>query len=192
MRRTALLLLLPSFLLFGSLACGGQAEDASASTEQRPEQPGQPSTGGAVTGTQLAATLDACALPKPCAWPLSTGSGEDKSSIRCVIDELAAGRSLSVETSIAGDGPSNGCEVKQGLHFFAGSNVAYFLWRKKCGATEEHALKKCAMLDSSAYASCLTSFDASTAKPDGKGFRCSLPSDWMSACAPVEQAVCPK
>lgn len=180
-------LLLPSVLLFTLVTGCGQ--DDNAPTEPRP---GQPAAGGAVTGSQLAATLDACALPRPCAWPTNTGSGEDKASVRCVVNELAAGHALSVETKLVADGPATGCEVKQGLHFFAGSNVAYLLWRKTCGTTEEHKLERCTMLDTKAYTTCLTSFDASTKSPDGTGFKCSLPSDWTTACTPVEQAVCAK
>lgn len=181
-------LLLPSFLLFtlGIAACG--QDDADPGTQPTP---GQPAT-GAVTGSQVAATLDACSLPKPCAWPTNTGSGEDKASIRCVVNELASGHSLSVETKLVADGPATGCEVKQGLHFFAGSNVAYLLWRKTCGATEEHKLEKCTMLDAKAYSTCLSSFDASTTAASSDGFECSLPTDWMSGCVPVEQASCAK
>ena len=181
------------FFLFATLtvACGQVDEDPA------PAQPVQPlgsqppaTTGGAVTGSQLAATLDACGLPRTCVWPTSSGSPDDRESVRCVVNELAAGRSLSVETRLVADGGPTGCEVKQGLHFFAGSNVAYLLWRKTCGTTEEHQLKKCTMLDNQAYATCLSDFDASRGSPTG--FECSLPSEWMTACTPVGEASCSK
>lgn len=189
--RRSFLLLLPSFLLLlaGVAGCGRDDSDPAAEPAA-PAAPAAPATEGAVTGSQLAATLAACSLPQPCAWPTNGGRPDELPSIRCVVNELAAGHSLSVETTILADGPSTGCEVKQGLHFFAGSNVAYLLWRKTCGASEEHQLKKCTMLDSKAYATCLSSLDASAASRTG--FACSLPSDWMTACTPVEQAVCAK
>jgi hypothetical protein len=163
------------------VAGGGEATQADAAGADADDT-------GTPTGNELAETLNACALPRPCSWPVSSGKPEETDSVRCVVAELAAGRALSVETVLVGDGAVDACETRQELHFFGDAGTAYYLWRKRCGDSEEHSLRRCDMLGHDAYASCLAAIDASGGGPGGVA--CSTPEDWVTACTEVERTTC--
>lgn len=140
-------------------------------------------------GGSSSSPLEGCALPRPCSWPIA--SGKETDGPRCVISELSNGRSVAVETKLVADGGDQACEVREELHFFVESNVAFRVWRKKCDAGEERRTTRCTMLSRDAYVTCLASFDESRADRRPTGIECSLPSDWMTDCAEVEAPVCP-
>jgi hypothetical protein len=168
-----------------ALGCG--AEDTGASSSSPPAAAARPPP--AASPEVGSSTLDACALPRPCSWPVSSGKPDEADAIRCVVAELSDGHPLSVDTLLVADGPASGCEVHQELHFFSAKGTAYSVWRKRCGANEERVVRRCTMLTREAYATCLTSFDASRGKPEG--ITCSTPLDWMSGCTDVADLTCP-
>ncbi len=179
-------------LLVSFFAAGCSAEEPATTAGGETKQPAGSSpadAGDASKGKELAGALDACALPKTCAWPTSSGKPEEIDSARCVVSELAAGRAVGVSTVLVADGGPSGCETRRELHFFAATGVAYTLWRNQCAATGEHVLERCTMLDKAAYATCLADIDASRSSPDG--VRCASPEDWVKDCTDVEQVACP-
>jgi hypothetical protein len=122
---------------------------------------------------------------------VSSGKPSEADGPRCVIAELAAGRSLAVDTELVGDGGDAGCEVRRELHFFVATNTAYDIWTKRCesASTVERHVKRCQMLTTANYVSCLESFDATRASTDG--ISCSLPQEWTSECIDVDAPSCP-
>jgi hypothetical protein len=167
-----------SLIVLLGIGCGSEDAGQGASS---PATVAPPKTGSS--------TLDACVLPQPCSWPVSSGKPDEADAIRCVVSELSSGRALSVDTLLVADGPATGCETHQELHFFVATNTAYSVWRKKCGTTEERVIRRCTMLTRDAYATCLASFDSSRTAPEG--ITCSTPENWMSGCTDVTEPTCP-